>query len=760
MKDSTGLLTVNKILTWHNDEAEEKWDERVLHIFPEAGDVMVIDVQASDAQPFIRSIAELEEEIESGNVTLLEGDPHAPRHFTEEELDSKKLQKFKKRRDKALKVIEPLFTDDNAIRMLFPENRAELIHARHEEISSWPKEDRASERTIYKYCRRHWQCGQVPNALLPRYSNCGARRHKPRNIKKKQGRPSRLTQRSRKNGEPTVVTGANMRPEWLEKIKLGGKLFYENRLKPSFAWAYRQTIARFFIKDKVIENGRERLITPNPNKGEIFTKAQFQYHYLLHRDPTHALLKRSGQTKFNTRHRALKGKSIARGPGFRYLIDATLADVYLVSRYGAHLIIGRPVIWVIIDLYSRMITGVCVRLEGEGWLGLQLALENTVEDKTVFCAKYGIDITKGQWPAGHRPVEILGDRGPLISKAIHRFIKAFNVVVSNAPPYRPDWKAVVERIFGEMNIRVFKWLPGYIVPERDPGDPDYRLAAVLDIEELTAIMIEAILHHNNECLVSDGVDIDPDFLAQNLAPYPTQLFMWGAKHRPGGLRESDFDAVRRSLLPEGKVSINNGEIKFRHPKAPKPLIYKCDQLLEEGLLLRGTGAKGRNFTALYDLRWTDEIYLIRRAGDALIPCYLRDHNSVHVNRDWAEAIQYMDEVKAQRDQEASTVVQSEINFDQRMKERISKAKDRVVEARESSPTQSKSSTLRGIRANRKAETERMHAEEASQLRFGATQSLAKSVREDHTHGAGTATRSSRGPQITNIAELRKKRMGR
>jgi hypothetical protein len=656
------LLTVNKILNWHNDEAGEKWDERVLHIFSDTGEIAVIDAEATDAQPFLRNIEELEEQIGRGDATLLDGDPYAARHFTEEELDCKKLRTFQRRRDKALKVIEPLFTGDNAIRMMFPENRAALIHARHEEIRKWPKEDRASERTIYKYCRRHWQGGQVPNAQLPRYDRCGARRDRPRKVNKKLGRPSRLTQRSRKNGEPVVVTGANMHPEWLEKIKLSGKLFYENRLKPSIAWAYKQTIARFFIKDKIKENGCVRLVTPDPNKGEIFTKAQFRYHYLLHRDPKRATLKRSGQNKFNTRHRELKGKSTVRGPGFRYLVDATLADVYIVSRYAANLIVGRPVIWVMIDLYSRMITGVCVRLEGEGWLGLQLVLENTVEDKVAFCAKYGINITKEQWPAGHRPVEILGDRGPLISKAINRFIKAFNVVVSNTPPYRPDWKGVVERIFGEMNIRVFKWLPGYVVPERDPGDPDYRLSAILDIEELTAIIIEAVLHHNNESLVSDGLEIDPGFLAGDFEPYPTQLFMWGAQHRPGGLRETDFNAVRRSLLPEGKVSISNGEIKFRHPKAPKPLIYKCDQLLEQGMLLRGTGSKGHKYTALYDLRWADEIYLISQAGGALIPCRLRDSNSIHVNRDWAEVVQYMVEIKAQRDWQVAAVIQSDINY--------------------------------------------------------------------------------------------------
>jgi putative transposase len=755
------LLTINQIIVWHDDEAENKWDERVIHIFPETAEVVVIDVKDKTALPFIRRTDDLEEEIERGNAIPLKGDPYAPRHFTEEELESKKLRRLKRRRDKALKIIALLFSGENAVRMLFEKDRANLINARDEEInSSWPKNERACKKMIYTYCRRWWQGGQVPNAVLPRYENCGARHNKPRKVNKKLGRPSRLTQHSRKDGEPTVVTGANMNPVWLEKIILGGKLFYEHRLKPSFAWAYKQTLARFFIKDKVIENGKERIITADPNKGETFTKAQFRYHYLLNRDPRRAVEKRSRPKKFKLRHRELRGKSLAKGPGFRYLIDATLADIYLVSRYSGNLIVGRPIIWVMIDLFSRMITGVCVRLEGEGWLGLQLVLENTVEDKVAFCAKYGIKIETEHWPACHRPVEILGDRGPLISKAIHRFIKAFNVVVSNTPPYRPDWKGVVERIFGEMNVRVFKWLPGYVLPERDPGDKDYRLAAVLNIEDLTAIIIEAVLHHNNECLISDGVEIDPNFLAANLEPYPTQLFMWGARHRPGGLRETDADAVRRSLLSEGRASISKSEIKFKHPKAPKPLIYKCDQLLNEGLLLRNIGTKGRQFPVLYDLRWADEIYLMRQAGGDLIPCQLRDADSIHVNRDWAEVVQYMDEVKAQRDQIASTVVQSEINFDRRMRERISKAKRRSKDIRGSSPSQTKSSILRGIRSKRKTETETMHLEEANQLRLGVGQSSSASTAKGHSKSSGTARKNSRGPQIPNIAELRKKRMGR
>lgn len=751
------LLTVNQIFAWHDDDSGEKWDERVLHIFAETGEVVVIDTKAKDALPVFRSMKDLEEAVEKSEAIPLDGDPYKPQHYTEEELESKKLRKSKRHRDKALRIIAPLFTPENSIPMLFAQDRAALISARLQETrSSWPKEEQACEKMLYTYCRRWWQGGQLPNAVLPRYHNCGARRDKPRNIKKKLGRPSRLTKHSSKNGGAVVVTGANMTSEWVEKIKLGGRLFYEQKLKPSFSWAYRQTLERFFIKDKLIENGKETVIVPDAVKGEIFTKGQFRYYYLLHRDHNRALQKRAGPTMFKTRHRRLMGKHKAKGPGYRYLIDAMIADVYLVSRYGSRLIVGRPIVWAVIDLYSRMITGVCVRLEGEGWLGLQLALENTVEDKVEFCAKYGIRITADQWPARHRPVAILGDRGPLISKQIHRFINAFNVTVANTPPYRPDWKGVIERLFGEMNIRVFKWLPGHVTPGRDPSDPDYRLAAVLNIEELTAIIIEAVLHHNNECLIADGVEIDPKFLIAGLEPYPTQLFTWGAQYRPGGLRETDFNAVRRSLLPEGQISINKGEIKFRHPKAPKPLTYISDQLVDKGLLLRQTGLKGRKFTTLYDVRWANEIYLLPKPGSDLITCRLRDADSIHLNRDWAEIIQYMEEIQVQRDLLGSDVIQSEINFDRQMRERVSKANLRRKKFEESAPSASKSSLISAIKTNRKMETEHIHQTEANQRQTGTPLAIVKSRQGQSQNNA----KRNRGPQITNIAELRKKRMGR
>lgn len=83
---------------------------------------------------------------------------------------------------------------------------------------------------------------------------------------------------------------------------------------------------------------------------------------------------------------------------YKYPIDATIGDVYLRSFYNPSEIIGRPVIYFVIDVFSRMIVGYYVGLEGPSWLGMSTALANAMMDKVSFCAKYEKEITKEDWP--------------------------------------------------------------------------------------------------------------------------------------------------------------------------------------------------------------------------------------------------------------------------------------------------------------------------------------------------------------------------
>ena len=51
------------------------------------------------------------------------------------------------------------------------------------------------------------------------------------------------------------------------------------------------------------------------------------------------------------------------GPGSRFEIDATIADLYLVSTSSRRNIVGRPIIYLVIDVFSRMIVGFYIGFE-------------------------------------------------------------------------------------------------------------------------------------------------------------------------------------------------------------------------------------------------------------------------------------------------------------------------------------------------------------------------------------------------------------
>ena len=120
----------------------------------------------------------------------------------------------------------------------------------------------------------------------------------------------------------------------------------------------------------------------------------------------------------------------------------------MVSEYNANWIIGRPVIYFVIDVFSfRMIVGLYVGLEGPSWYGAMMAIENTDRDKEQYCKSFGIEITREQWPSEHLPQMLLADRGEFEGYNSDRLTNAFNLHVENAAPYRADWKGIVEKYF-------------------------------------------------------------------------------------------------------------------------------------------------------------------------------------------------------------------------------------------------------------------------------------------------------------------------
>jgi putative transposase len=455
-----------------------------------------------------------------------------------------------------------------------------------------------------------------------------------------------------------------------------------------------------------------------------------------------------GERKFNLRHRPLKGNAKDQAPYSNALhqIDATLADVNLVSTLNPNHIIGRPWVYAIIDSFSRMIVGISVRLESEGWLGMRLALENVVANKPVYCARYGFEITEAIWPTCSFGEEITGDRGPLEGKQADNIPKSIGPRVSLCAPYRADWKGIVEQLFNRLNILVFHGLPGAVEAPRERGDRDTRLDATLNIHDITEAVITAALYYNTRREMS-WYPLDADMIADGVRPIPLNLYYWGLENRGGTPTKNNADEVRVALLPERKASITESGIRC----GAKDQIYTCELLENKGWnnLIR---EHCREPNVSYDPRLTDIIYYPPGDGRPRIPCFLRDPNSPYKGKDWQEVEKLIRQEKLRKAQYLPEQIQARSELDEGLDKIIARAKKRKRETVRGDSRLSKSAQLKGIPANRNAEKEAMQRAEADEIRAAAGVHVSASdPAEDEPEDVPVPI-----PQPTNVIDMLKR----
>nr|WP_237733572.1 transposase family protein [Vibrio fluvialis] len=152
----------------------------------------------------------------------------------------------------------------------------------------------------------------------------------------------------------------------------------------------------------------------------------------------------------------------ALGPGSRFEIDATIADIYVVSDVNRSWIVGRPVVYIVIDVFSRLIVGCYIGFENPSYVAAMQALQVAMTDKVELCRQYGIEIESQDWPAIGFPDAILADRGELLGYQIESLEKSFSVRIENTPPFRGDAKGIVERNFKTLQADFTPFAPGVV----------------------------------------------------------------------------------------------------------------------------------------------------------------------------------------------------------------------------------------------------------------------------------------------------------
>ncbi len=547
-----------------------KYNEAPFRVLMQMPDHIIwIALDDTSAFPQLVSKKELEIAIDEEVLTRIE-DPHAELAFQTPEKDTT----AKTKRDNNYQLIKPLV---ESLEFYLAKSRSSIINQVIENQGS-------TKQTLYRLARRYWQRGQTKNALLPDYKNSGAKGKKRTATNKKLGRP-----RTYMPGTGAIIDSFIER---LFRIAIDKYLLTDKGY--SFPYAHR----RF---KSLYENH-----FPNTPEEEIPTNWQMMHFYKREYQQVEKLQKRVSRIEYNKDVKPLNSTANTQvlGPGSRYEIDATIADIYLVSDSDRANIVGRPVIYMVKDVFSRMVAGFYVGFENASYIAAIQSLAMAMTDKVEFCREYGFEITSEDWPAVGLPDAILADRGEILGYQIESLESNFSIRIENTPPYRGDAKGIVERSFKTLQADFTPFAPGVVTGTKvkKRGDKDYRLDAKLTIREFKEIILSSILYHN-QFAVLEKYDRDVD-MPSNLPLVPKELWQWGLQHRTGRLRTALYDALRVSLLPRIKATLSDLGICIYG------VYYTSVEIVQQGWLHRSSEARRpEKLNAAYDPASADHIYI-------------------------------------------------------------------------------------------------------------------------------------------------------
>lgn len=438
---------------------------------------------------------------------------------------------------------EPSYDGDEFEELLHPETRRKRI-LRYCKLSN------VSEDTVHRTFRRYCQRGLTPAAAADDYDLSGGR-NQQREWKCPPGKaPKRRKLRGSACDQEVRRLNALAADYYFSFEYQKGKRSQKTQ-DQALNW-----VRTTFLQDRAVYNEIGELIHLELSNLIVLTVRQLQYYIFKNFTYEERRIRKVGLRQFLLHERPLKGcLRTTKGPGERFHIDATVLDIYLVGEILRTKVIGRPVLYLVIDDYSGMAVGFYLTYDAPCWDGAMMALVNAVSPKVQFCRSLGIHIREDQWPACRLCEGVYADQGEVSSvHKAHPLISHYRVNVSNAPAYRPDLRSVMERRFGIIPAIWNPLVPGIVEKssfDRGVRHPAYH--AALDLKQLQRIICYTLLSYNTRII--RGYPTPSEMIERELAPTPLNLWKYGAEVNGCG-RHVDIDEFRAKVMTKVSASID------------------------------------------------------------------------------------------------------------------------------------------------------------------------------------------------------------
>lgn len=341
------------------------------------------------------------------------------------------------------------------------------------------------------------------------------------------------------------------------------------------------------------------------DESELPTMWQFYYYAKTNMTPEQRDAIRTSKEEVRNNKRLLLSDTMkgVHGPGDMAEIDALEADISLVSEADREHTIGRGILYLMIDVWTRVILAMSVSFENNSTLAFTNLFLNLSDDKAKYAAKFGItSFSPNLWPSNIIPRRIRVDRGAdFRSDKVEAILNQIGIERLLEPAATGSLKGIVEQEFHQIQFNQNSFVENNGLIEKR-HDSQHHKEAKLTIREYTQMCVNYVLNHNQKYL--QYYKMNKRMRDDGVRPIPAELWKYGCRIYGMPRPIADKNTFFWALLTPANARINREGIKWKDlyymNYTDKKLTHRMYQLQ----------SKYEGFEARYDPRDIGQLYYI------------------------------------------------------------------------------------------------------------------------------------------------------
>ena len=446
---------------------------------------------------------------------------------------------------------------------------------------------------------------------------------------------------------------------------------------------------------------------------------QFCYYIRQHTGKEERNSAKFGKRNYRNKKRVLKGTAMAGvfGPCDIVEMDACELDIAVVSATDRKKTVGSPVVYFMVDVYSRLIIAASISFDNNSVIALTNCLASLIEDKQKILQEMELSVVPTRsslsladvMPSHIKPRTVRLDHGSdFISKEKQRIAQELNIEIQYVPPGTGSLKGIVERRFRAFQSHFTELTAHAGTKDYSEGASKHNTEAKLTINDVKKLMYSFILSYNST--QHEGYDLTPDMVANKVGRIPAEIWRYGVEHISNPPYITNDTQFLYSLMTPAKARITRAGIVY---KKLRYIPQYSDIATYDDIVAAKYGSKPMEIRI--DLRNVGSIYYIDRLG------HLQSANLVDDADHRILAQMSWPALEAHRKEERKLLAEKDVETSatRRTHRRISRD---VVDDAKATSGKGKADS-KDMRTTRAKERARVSQELAFDTRFGLTEEI-------------------------------------